>query len=83
MERNEELFHKFLPHIFQPKIGTTGYSWYVQVPVEVEQLEAIVNRESPFLEEKARPVIILNASLIDMGATGKFRFYLCFLRIYH
>jgi hypothetical protein len=34
-------------------------------------MEKIVDKESPFLNKDARPVILVNPNLVDMGATGK------------
>lgn len=38
--------------------------------VDVEAMEQIIDRVSPFLSNSARPVILVNANLVDMGATG-------------
>jgi len=37
---------------------------------EVEKLEKLTEMASPFLSSKARPVIMINPDLVDMGVTG-------------
>jgi len=48
--------------------------WLIMIcpsAVDVEAMEKIVDKESPFLNKDARPVILVNPNLVDMGATGK------------
>jgi hypothetical protein len=47
--------------------------WLIMIcpsAVDVEAMEKIVDKESPFLNKDARPVILVNPNLVDMGATG-------------
>ncbi|GJQ11813.1 hypothetical protein GpartN1_g3604.t1 [Galdieria partita] len=47
--------------------------WLIMIcpsAVDVEVMEQIIDRESPFLSKDARPTILINPNLVDMGATG-------------
>ncbi|GJD10839.1 Deubiquitination-protection protein dph1 [Galdieria sulphuraria] len=51
----------------------SSQDWLIMIcpsAVDVEAMEQIVNRESPFLSKDARPIILINPKLVDMGATG-------------